>query len=40
MVSTLLWTWHQTEERAAIHILLCFLAHVVWKTLVGCGGMC
>ena len=29
--------WHQTEERVASHILVCFLAYVVWKTL---GGMC
>ena len=25
--------WHQTEERVQAHILVCFLAYVVWKTL-------
>jgi len=29
--------WHQKEERVAAHILVCFLAYVVWKTL---GQMC
>ena len=25
--------WHQTQERVQAHILVCFLAYVVWKTL-------
>ncbi len=25
--------WHQKEERVRAHILVCFLAHVLWKTL-------
>jgi transposase len=25
--------WHQTEHRVQAHILICFLAYVVWKTL-------
>lgn len=25
--------WHQKEERVLAHILVCFLAYVVWKTL-------
>ncbi|MDO8674127.1 MAG: hypothetical protein Q7O66_22165, partial [Dehalococcoidia bacterium] len=25
--------WHQTEERVGAHILVCFLAYVLWKTL-------
>lgn len=25
--------WHQTEERVQAHILVCFLAYVLWKTL-------
>lgn len=29
--------WHQKQERVAAHILVCFLAYVVWKTL---GQMC
>ena len=29
--------WHQKDERVAAHILVCFLAFVVWKTL---GQMC
>jgi transposase len=29
--------WHQKQERVQAHILVCFLAFVVWKTL---GGMC
>jgi transposase len=29
--------WHQTEQRVDAHILVCFLAYVVWKTL---GQMC
>lgn len=29
--------WHQTEERVQAHILVCFLAYVVWKAL---GRMC
>jgi hypothetical protein len=29
--------WHRKEERVDAHILVCFLAHVVWKTL---GQMC
>jgi hypothetical protein len=29
--------WHQKDERVAAHILVCFLAYVVWKTL---GQMC
>jgi len=29
--------WHQKAERVEAHILVCFLAYVVWKTL---GGMC
>ena len=27
--------WHQKEERVLAHILVCFLAYVVWKTLEG-----
>lgn len=29
--------WHQKAERVSAHILVCFLAYVLWKTL---GGMC
>ena len=29
--------WHQREERVQAHVLVCFLAYVVWKTL---GQMC
>jgi transposase len=29
--------WHQKQERVAAHILVCFLAYVLWKTL---GKMC
>jgi transposase len=29
--------WHQKEERVQAHILVCFLAYVLWKTL---GAMC
>jgi len=29
--------WHQKEERVRAHILVCFLAYVLWKTL---GRMC
>lgn len=29
--------WHQKEKRGDAHILVCFLAYVVWKTL---GLMC
>jgi transposase len=25
--------WHQREDRVAAHILVCFLAYVLWKTL-------
>ena len=25
--------WHQKEERVLAHILVCFLAYVLWKTL-------
>ena len=25
--------WHQKQERVAAHILVCFLAYVLWKTL-------
>ncbi len=25
--------WHQREERVLAHILVCFLAYVLWKTL-------
>jgi hypothetical protein len=25
--------WHQKTERVQVHILACFLAYVVWKTL-------
>jgi len=25
--------WHQTEDRVKAHILVCFLAYVLWKTL-------
>jgi transposase len=25
--------WHQTQSRVKAHILVCFLAHVLWKTL-------
>src|SRR3970282_746560 len=27
--------WHQTEPRVLSHILVCFLAYVLWKTLAG-----
>jgi transposase len=27
--------WHQTEDRVKAHILVCFLAYVLWKTLAG-----
>ena len=27
--------WHQKEERVKAHILVCFLAYVMWKTLAG-----
>jgi transposase len=29
--------WHQKEDRVSAHILVCFLAYVLWKTL---GQMC
>ena len=29
--------WHQKQERVGAHILVCVLAHVLWKTL---GQMC
>jgi hypothetical protein len=29
--------WHQKSERVEAHILVCFLAYVLWKTL---GQMC
>jgi transposase len=29
--------WHQKPERVEAHILVCFLAYVLWKTL---GGLC
>ena len=29
--------WHQKEERVSAHILVCFLAYVIWKTL---GRLC
>ena len=29
--------WHQKEDRVQAHILVCFLAYVLWKTL---GAMC
>ena len=25
--------WHQREDRVQAHILVCFLAYVLWKTL-------
>ena len=27
--------WHHTAERVEAHILVCFLAYVLWKTLEG-----
>jgi hypothetical protein len=27
--------WHQKEERVKAHILVCFLAYAMWKTLAG-----
>lgn len=27
--------WHQKEDRVKAHILVCFLAYVMWKTLAG-----
>ena len=27
--------WHQTEQRVLAHILVCFLAYVLWKSLAG-----
>ena len=29
--------WHQKKERVQAHVLVCFLAYVLWKTL---GQMC
>lgn len=29
--------WHQKEDRVDAHLLMCFLAYVMWKTL---GGLC
>ena len=29
--------WHQKEDRVDAHLLVCFLAYVMWKTL---GGLC
>ena len=29
--------WHQKQERVESHLLVCFLAYVLWKTL---GAMC
>jgi transposase len=29
--------WHQKEERVRAHVLVCFLAYVLWKAL---GGLC
>jgi transposase len=29
--------WHQKEERVQAHILVCFLAYVLWKTLGQCS---
>ena len=29
--------WHQKQERVQAHVLVCFLAYVLWKTL---GQMC
>lgn len=29
--------WHQKEDRVDAHLLVCFLAYVLWKTL---GGLC
>ena len=34
--------WHQRTERVQAHILVCFLAYVLWKTLaqwMRCGGL-
>jgi hypothetical protein len=28
--------WHQREDRVQAHILVCFLAFAMWKTLEGC----
>ncbi len=28
--------WHQKQERVQAHILVCFLAYVLWKTLGQC----
>ena len=27
--------WHQKEDRVLAHLLVCFLAYVLWKTLAG-----
>ncbi len=27
--------WHQKQDRVLAHILVCFLAYVLWKTLAG-----
>jgi transposase len=27
--------WHHTDQRVLAHILVCFLAYVLWKTLAG-----
>jgi hypothetical protein len=29
--------WHQKEERVLAHILVSFLAYVLWKTLGSCA---
>ena len=28
--------WHQRQDRVLAHILVCFLAYVLWKTLAQC----
>lgn len=30
--------WHQTEDRVKAHILVCFIAYAMWKTLAGWMG--
>ena len=32
--------WHQKEDRVKAHILVCFLAYVLWKTLAGWMRQC
>jgi hypothetical protein len=33
--STRVTEWHQKEDRVRSHVLICFLAYAMWKTLAG-----